>query len=250
MKAEHNALAFSWGRMAWQDHGADDASGPVLVCLHGTGCDAADWEPMLAALPPGVRAVCPEFCGHGHSDTPDSDFTLTDLASDVCQFLDALDLPCPVLVGHSLGGMVAMDVAARSARVAGLVLLEGWTRLGAMGQTFGPPHFYGTLSPPRIAEIAAKSEATRARFPADRWTRFWHTVETFDGEPFLRTTQLLVLQVYGAAGRFSLTPAASLAVPVRPNIAWHWVDDAGHYLPHERPVEVADLCGEFLRCLR
>lgn len=230
-----------WGRMAYSDTETD---GMPVVFLHGSGCDSADWQATLQRLPAGLRVVLADFRGHGESSVPAEPFTLEDLADDV---LDLMERVCPrpaVLVGHSLGGMVALAAARRSARPAGLLLLEGWTRLGAAA-AFGGGRFYGHLDDEAIARIRARAEAARARITQPRWESFWQTVQDFDALDYLRTATIPIIEAYGAMGRLPTTEAG-LHVPENPAIVWRWVEEAGHYLPHERPDAVAEMVEEIL----
>jgi len=241
------ALDLPWGRLTGLD--AEGAGTPVLF-LHGTGCDAADWAGVVRRLPSGLRAVCVDFRGHGGSDAPAEPFTLADLASDVLALLAHLHIEAALLVGHSLGGMVAMAAAARSPQVAGLILLEGWTSLGVVGHAFeAGPHFYGGLPPPAIAEIKAKRAIMQARFPPAVWTPFWNSVEAYDAWPYLAGARIPILEVYGDAYLRQGTREV-LRIPDNPAIVLHWIKGAGHYLPHERPEEVAALVRDFGRCAR
>lgn len=225
-----------WGDAFYADSGGD---GSPLLFLHGTGCDSRDWDRVVARLP-GVRAVRMDFRGHGRSDVPPGPFTLDDLAEDSLALIDRLDQTDVLLVGHSLGGMVAMAAASRSRRVGGLVLLEGWTRLKGMN-AFGPGRFYGGLNRRRIEAIRRKDAKTRARFDPAAWAHFWQSVEAFDASDFLASARIPILEVYGARGRIDST-RARLMIPDNPRIRLEWISDAGHYLPHERPDEVARLC--------
>ena len=108
--------------MAYLDSGS---SLPPLLFLHGTGCDASDWIPGTKKLARNWRCIALDFRGHGQSSVPTQPFTLDSLAEDVEHFAHHLNLHEWVIVGHSLGGMVAMEVARRSSCVRGLVLLEG-----------------------------------------------------------------------------------------------------------------------------
>ena len=100
-------------------------SGTPLLFLHGTGCDLTDWASVIERLPGSQRSIALDFRGHGQSSVPTKPFTLANLADDVLHLVHAIEIQEAVLVGHSLGGMVAMEVARRSSRVIGLVLLEG-----------------------------------------------------------------------------------------------------------------------------
>ena len=231
-------LTRDWGRMAYTDSGG---SGPPLLFLHGTGCDTADWAGVFAALPAGVRCIAMDFRAHGASDLPRGAFLLEDLATDALALLEHLAVRRAVIVGHSLGGMVGMAAAARSAAVSGLVLLEGWTHLVAAARAFKGTRFYGRLPEPRVDEIRRKAEATRLRIARPVWDPFWASVQQFDGAPFLEQAPVPVTEVYGSLGRTAATERL-LAVPARPNIEWVWIEGAGHYLPHEAPGAVAAAC--------
>jgi len=231
------ALEMSWGKAAFSDTGGDR---PALVFLHGSGCDSADWAETTGRLPPGCRVTTMDFRGHGGSDVPARPFELRDLANDVLALVRCLEIRKVLLVGHSLGGMVAMDAAPRCDRVAGLVLLEGWTRLEA-NYAFEGDRMYGLLAPSAIEAIRRKAEMAHQRLTQQLWEHFWKSVESFDAEPFLRATRMPVIEVYGGMGR-KTSPRKKLLLPEKANIELIWIPGTGHYLPHERPAEVAEAC--------
>jgi pimeloyl-ACP methyl ester carboxylesterase len=232
-------MPLAWGGMCFRDSGGP---GLPLVFLHGTGCDASDWDAVLPGLPAGVRSIRPDFRGHGDSDVPRGAFRLRDLAADVLALADLLSLERMALVGHSLGGMVAICAAGASRRVAALVLLEGWTSLEASRALTGD-RYYGGLGPDTEAAVRRKARSTRRRFPDAVWEPFWESVEAFDGSAWLGSARIPVLEAYGAVGRTETT-RAGLRVPESPWIRVAWVEGAGHFLPHARPAEVAGLCAE------
>lgn len=234
-------ITTDWGEMAYLDSGD---SGCPLLFLHGTGCDASDWMPVIERLPSEQRCIAPDFRGHGQSAVPTQPFTLADLAGDVLLLVDFLGIQELVIVGHSLGGMVAMEVAQRSSCVVGLVLLEGWTSLANAGSAFDAGRFYGSLSETAIAQIQRKSEGTRNRFQSEIWNDFWKSVKNFDAYAYLQHASIPIYEVFGSMGRNDLTED-KLRIPSNPNIQWVWVPNAGHYLPHECPSEVAEIC---VRC--
>ena len=232
-------IEMSWGEMAYRDSGNQL---PPLIFLHGTGCDASDWMPVTEGLPDNQRCIALDFRGHGQSTVPSQPFTLGNLAEDVLHLADNLRLHELVIVGHSLGGMVAMEVARRSSCVIGLVLLEGWTSLSAAGSSFDPGRFYGALSEVAIAEIQRKSKTTRSRFQPEIWNRFWESVTAFDAYAYLQQAGIPIWEVFGGMGRNGLTEKR-LRIPPNPNIQWVWIPHVGHYLPHECPDEVAKVIG-------
>lgn len=225
----------SWGEMAYHDSG--NLLSP-LIFLHGTGCDASDWMPVIERLRRNQRCIALDFRGHGQSTVPSQPFTLADLAGDVLCLVDYLGIQELVIVGHSLGGMVAVEVAQHSSCVAGLVLLEGWTSLSSASSAFDPGRFYGSLSQAAIAQLRRKAEATRSRFQAEIWNHFWESVKNFDAYTYLQHASIPIYEVFGGMGRNDLTED-KLRIPSNPNIRWVWVPHAGHYLPYECPTEVA-----------
>lgn len=99
-------------------------SGPPLLLLHGWGMSCAVFAELESRLARRYRCISVDFPGHGASP-PAEPFTLASLADAVEGMLRQLDLPHPVLLGWSLGGMVAQLIAARdSSRLAGLVLIS------------------------------------------------------------------------------------------------------------------------------
>ncbi|MER7458482.1 alpha/beta hydrolase [Micromonospora sp. NPDC126480] len=128
---------------------------PVLL-VHGNCSSALFWEPLVRRLPDHLRVVAPDLRGYGETDTAPVDATrgLADFADDVAALLGVEGLfPAgarPVVVGHSLGGGVAMRLLVdHPDRVAGL-LLEAPVSPYGFGGTRGPdgapttPDFAGT----------------------------------------------------------------------------------------------------------
>jgi pyruvate dehydrogenase E2 component (dihydrolipoamide acetyltransferase) len=101
---------------------------PPLVFLHGLGGSGSTWQTVLADLAARHRVCALDLPGHGASDKPapaTADYSVAGLARAVAQALDLLGLGQAVLVGHSLGGAVAMQVALdRPAAVSRLVLVD------------------------------------------------------------------------------------------------------------------------------
>lgn len=237
-----NRLNLEWGELAYIEAG-DSTSSRVVVFLHGHACSSAGYELIMrdvAGRFPRVRLIAVDFRGHGESADPSKTFQLRELSEDVEALLETLGFESVLLVGHSLGGMVAQDFASRNAVVAGLVLLEGWTSLEA-SMSFGTGRHFGKLAEKVIEELEEGHRGTIARITPERHAVFWQSVREFDGSEFLQQAEMPIYSVYGAAGRLEST-RASLLVPEKDNIRVCWVEGAGHYLPQERPDEVAMIC--------
>jgi pimeloyl-ACP methyl ester carboxylesterase len=112
------------------DQGSLERS-PTIVFLHGTRLTGSQWAMQVDALGGEHRCLTPDLPGHGLA--ADQPFTLAGAAEAVAQTIEAEAAGPAILVGLSLGGYVAMDVAARwPERVAGLVLA------GASAEPTGP----------------------------------------------------------------------------------------------------------------
>jgi 3-oxoadipate enol-lactonase len=87
------------------------AGPPYFVCLHGLADTLEIWSKVAGPLAARGRVVLVDQRGHGESEAPPGPYRREDLAVDVRTLLDRLDIPQAVLVGHSMGGIVAMTAA-------------------------------------------------------------------------------------------------------------------------------------------
>ena len=117
-------------RIAYELHGALHRRRPWLVLIQGMGLDRLGWEPVLRKLRRRFRLVLVDNRGVGHSGRPTGSFTVTDMAGDIVAVLDAAGINRAHVLGASLGGMVAQELAiSHPERVDGLVLActaPGW----------------------------------------------------------------------------------------------------------------------------
>lgn len=104
-----------------------DPDGTPVVFLHGLSDSWRSYEPLLPELPESIYAVALTQRGHGDADRPTHGYTAHDFAADLAGFLDALDLEQAVIVGHSMGSVIAAQFAgAYPDRTRGLVLMAGF----------------------------------------------------------------------------------------------------------------------------
>jgi 3-oxoadipate enol-lactonase len=102
-----------------------EGSGPPwLVCLHGLVDTLEVWDRLAPALARRGAVARFDQRGHGESGAPPGPYRREDLVSDVVGVLEGLGVPRAILVGHSMGGVVALTMGlTRPERVAGMVLL-------------------------------------------------------------------------------------------------------------------------------
>lgn len=85
--------------------------GPALVLIHGIGDSSATWAELIPDLARTHTVIAPDLLGHGASDKPRADYSVAAYANGVRDLLATLDIESATLVGHSLGGGVAMQFA-------------------------------------------------------------------------------------------------------------------------------------------
>lgn len=85
--------------------------GPALVLIHGIGDSSDTWGELIPDLARTHTVIAPDLLGHGASDKPRADYSVAAYANGVRDLLTTLDIESATLVGHSLGGGVAMQFA-------------------------------------------------------------------------------------------------------------------------------------------
>jgi 3-oxoadipate enol-lactonase len=110
----HPRLAFDWA-----------GSGELLVLLHGVGGNRRNWVSQIPAFSQRFQVVAWDARGYGDSEDYDGPLRFEDFADDVVRLLDHLKTPAAHIVGLSMGGNIAMDLAVRHGdRVRSLVLCD------------------------------------------------------------------------------------------------------------------------------
>lgn len=96
-------------QLYYELHG--DESKPVILLLHGLGSSAQDWEAQISPFSRDYRVLIADMRGHGQSDKPPVAYTMSQFAADVVALLDMLKIDTVHVVGLSMGGMIAFQLA-------------------------------------------------------------------------------------------------------------------------------------------
>jgi non-heme chloroperoxidase len=126
MNAVMNAVKLPNGlRLPYIERG--DPAGLPVILLHGLTDSCRSYEPVLAQLPPAIRAIAVTQRGHGDADRPAAGYRPEDFAADAAALLDALGIERAVIAGHSMGAAVAQQFTIDyPERALGLVLMAAF----------------------------------------------------------------------------------------------------------------------------
>lgn len=97
-------------KLAFQQTGSGS---PPVVLVHGWTCNHTYFAPQRDHLAKRHRVVTIDLRGHGDSDKPKGPYTIAGFADDVAWLCGEIGLTKPIVIGHSMGGMTALELAAR-----------------------------------------------------------------------------------------------------------------------------------------
>ncbi|GJD51300.1 Putative aminoacrylate hydrolase RutD [Methylobacterium crusticola] len=124
-RAESEFTTHDGVRLAHVEAGPRTSELPPLVLVNGWTGDHGIFTPQIAYFSPERRVVAVDLRGHGASDAPEQEYTMAGFADDVAWQCRAIGLEKPVVIGHSLGGAVALELCGRyPGLAAGLVMID------------------------------------------------------------------------------------------------------------------------------
>lgn len=257
-------------------------TGPVLLLLHGLGCDHTTWLPVVAALSRHYTVLAPDLLGHGRSAKPRADYSLGGYANGMRDLLTVLGIDKVTVVGHSFGGGVAMQFAYQfPERTERMVLVAP----GGLGPEVAPairaitlPGFHqvmGVLTLPGLRQLTKTSLRAAAATGLSQVRDLDEVAEIVDSfkDPHARRAIRHVVsavvdwrgQVVTMADRAYLTQAMPMCVvwgsddsviPVRhaaivaelaPAAVVEVIANAGHFPHKDHPQRFVRILDEFIR---
>ncbi len=100
-------------------------SGPAILLIHGIGDNSTTWNAIQAKLAQRFTVIAPDLLGHGQSDKPRADYSVAAYANGMRDLLSVLEIERVTVVGHSLGGGVAMQFAYQFPHLVERLILIG-----------------------------------------------------------------------------------------------------------------------------
>jgi 3-oxoadipate enol-lactonase len=244
--------------LAHQVYGPRD--GPAVLLVHGFPFDRRMWRFQVNTLATaGLRVIAPDLRGFGSSDGP-SPTTMEGHAKDLLSLLDRMRVPKVTLVGFSMGGYVALALAAAAPdRIEGLVLID--TRANADSpearskrdatildvQAHGPRGLVSKQIEAQLTESTRKShrlltEEVRELMLKQPKSSVLAAIQAMRDRPdrmaLLPTLNVPALIVVGFHDRVTPVDAAQAMKDALPQAELHVIDGAAHLTPMERPHDL------------
>jgi pimeloyl-ACP methyl ester carboxylesterase len=255
--------------------------GPPVVLIHGVAGRAAQWDETMLLLAERHTVIAPDLLGHGESAKPRGDYSLGAFASGVRDLLVGLDIEHATVVGHSLGGGIAMQFAYQfPERCERLVLISS----GGLGEDVHPmlraatlpgselvlpllaharlletvslvPRAFAKLgfrAGPDLTEIARGYQSLSN---AEARSAFIHTLRAVidptgqrvnASDRLYLASKMPTLIVWGTRDRIITHEHASAAHEAMPGSRLEVFEDAGHFPQLDQPLRFARILSGFI----
>lgn len=233
----------------------DLSRGAALLCLHGSGGNGAVFRELFESLAADHSPLAIDLPGHGRSGGIDSLGSVERMAAFTGAFLDKWGISRPVLLGHSMGGAVALRLALdRPGAVRGLVLCGSAARFGGEAipavtrVTLGKerrPFFREAYAPGASEDVLRRGFLEDLKTDPRVLLGDLLACREFDAAQDLPRVAAPTLVVVGAAD--DMRAQSDLLAARIPGARLAVVPGAGHMLPLEQPAALAEAVGGFLR---
>lgn len=251
-------------RVRFREEG--ESNQPTVVLLHMAGGGSSVWDPVARLLGRRVRVLAPDFPAHGQSERapvstaaawPGVSAHLAGLAHWTVAFLDAVGVPRAVLVGHSMGGAVALCTALLAPdRVRAVATVACAGRLNVPADLMDLVLHHPTALAQRYAGVAlphgagaAVGAQVRPVFPQaepDVVRADFLGVHGVDLLPLVARLDLPALVVGGMQDGLTPPEDVRALAAALPRARLQWMEGVGHMVPREQPAQTARLLGDFV----
>jgi pimeloyl-ACP methyl ester carboxylesterase len=274
---EHKSIDIHGERLAYYDEG----HGEAILLVHGMAGSSATWREIMPRLAKDYRVIAPDLLGHGQSAKPRTDYSLGAFAVGLRDLLDELGVDSATVVGHSLGGGIAMQFLYQHPDYCRrLILISS----GGLGQDVGlilrllsapgAELVMPLIAPKFVLRVgdSVKSWLSSMGLRSPRGAEIWSSYSSFSDpqsrESFLRTLRSVVdyrgqsvsalnrlqlkadlptLAIWGEDDTIIPVDHAYAALQARPDCRLEVLPDVGHFAQVEAPAQVVDLIDDFIK---
>lgn len=239
-------------------HYTDTKVGQVAcVFLHYFGGSANTWQPVIDVLEDHYRCIAVDMLGFGQSPAPQKPSTIADHCEAVLQVLEPLNLKRIILVGHSMGGKVALAIAAR--QVVGLqkIMLvapsppipepmsskDRWNLDAAWGNKKRVEKHLRSITAAELSNTLFQQTVSDNLAVNNFAWQAWLYIGSLENiESSMRTISGPITLVTGAVDKgLTTTYLNEVFKTIFGSITSYEIEDCGHLIPLEQPVQLADI---------
>jgi 3-oxoadipate enol-lactonase len=253
------------GRFAYE--AAGDPGATPLIFLHGIGGAARAWRQQLVTFGSRFRAIAWDMPGYGGS-APLAGVSIAALAQALLQFTDQIGGPAPILVGHSIGGMIVQKLLAQSPRLARAVVLaqtspafgkaDGDWQKSFIAARLGPldrGETMASLAPSLVQELVGDEpdpkgmEVARecmGSVPEASYRAMMLALIGFDQRSTLKDISVPTLLLSGSRDNNAPAPMMAKMATYIPAADYVELASVGHLANLERPAAFDEALGRFL----
>jgi pimeloyl-ACP methyl ester carboxylesterase len=233
---------------------------PALVLIHGWASRLEHWQPVVAPLARGQRVLRLDLRGHGRSEAPADGYTMRQFADDTAGLMRSQRVRSAVVVGHSMGSTVALEMARRHPRmVEAVVMVDGaldrratprdveeselWRSLTGEPYEAAIAAVYSRFFPdPRDAALAERVVGDASKTAKHAAPASWRATLTADIPAIAAQVRQPVLYV---GGGHSLRSAAEVRA-ILPQAAFAQAAMCGHFVQLEAPDQLVAMVRRFV----
>jgi pimeloyl-ACP methyl ester carboxylesterase len=243
-------------QLTYEDQGA---GAPAFLLVHGWTCNRSFFAPQAEHFAGRHRVVSVDLRGHGESEKPDGEYSIAVFAEDLADLIRRLDLGRVIAVGHSMGGLIVLQLAvAHPDLVAAVAMLDpapfsadvraameaiaSATEGGNQEprrQLIAKTMFLATSDPKLVERVLAVAMSA----PNDVAAKAFRAMIAFDGAEAAARCKVPALHI---AGTPPLNPP-HLMKKWLPGVVQGWTVGAGHFNQLEAPDQVNSMIDGFLR---
>jgi pimeloyl-ACP methyl ester carboxylesterase len=229
------------------------ATGDVIITLHGYSDSWFSFSGVLPLLADRYKVYALSLRGHGESDRPASGYKRTDLANDVVAFMEAKRITRATIIGHSMGSLVAQQVAVRTPeRVRRLILVGSARSLNEFGfieelkagvaalaepvpEAFAREFQVSTIHHPIAAEFLERTIVESLKLPVRVWRELLTGMLTTEPATALGRLRIPTLVLRGEHDVYAVATAQAPLLEMIGSARLKTYRDTGHAVHWERP---------------